>query len=234
MRIALLEDDAQLAELLALWLESDDHRVSCFHRGQQLLASLRRDTYDLLILDWLVPDLNGEEVLAWVRDHMDWHIPVLFVTQRDTEEDIVRILTRGADDYLVKPVRPRELLARVGALARRSGLQSSSLETLEYDPFRIDPVARTITRDGHLLKLTHKEFDLALLLFQNAGRLLSRNHIMEQVWGRYSGINTRTVDTHISRLRGKLGLGPESGWILTGVYQHGYRMQPIARATADT
>lgn len=226
MRIALLEDEQHIAELVGLWLEEEGHRVNHFASGTSLIDALRRNTFDLLILDWLVPDVDGEAVLGWVRGHLDWHIPVLFVTQRDAEDDVVRILMQGADDYLSKPVRPRELIARVTALARRSTMQRRPSQPLQHEPYQIDLATRTVTRDDETIQLTQKEFELAAFLFQNAGRVLSRDYILENVWGHRPGMNTRTVDTHISRLRSKLRLYPENGWKLTGIYHHGYRLEP--------
>ena len=227
MRIALLEDEPNVAELMTLWLSGYGHTVAAFASGEFLINSLRRETYDLLVLDWLVPDIDGEEVLAWVRQHVEWPIPVIFVTQRDEEEDIVRILTQGADDYLVKPVRQRELLARIAALARRAQLEEPHEHILEFAPYTFDTVDRTVTFDDRAVQLTQKELDLACFLFRNAGRILSRDHILERVWGHRPGMNTRTVDTHISRLRNKLDINPSSGWRLTGIYHHGYRLEHL-------
>ncbi len=232
MRIALLEDEAIVAELLTLWLSEHGHHVSAYTRGEPLIDSLRRETYDLLVLDWMVPDIDGEKVLAWVRQHIEWRIPVIFVTQRDEEEDIVRILSQGADDYLVKPVRQRELLARISALARRAHMDESGDKVLQFPPYTIDNRDRTVAFNGRRVQLTQKELDLAAFLFRNAGRILSRDHILESVWGHRPGMNTRTVDTHISRLRNKLDLSPANGWRLSGIYHHGYRLEHLNPAPA--
>lgn len=231
MRIALLEDEPNVAELMTLWLSDHGHAVSPYASGESLINALRRETYDLLVLDWLVPDIDGEKVLAWVRSHVEWPIPVIFVTQRDEEEDIVRILSQGADDYLVKPVRQRELLARISALARRAQLEEPQQAVLKFAPFTIDTRERTVSFGDRSVQLTQKELDLACFLFRNAGRILSRDHILESVWGHRPGMNTRTVDTHISRLRNKLDLTPASGWRLTGIYHHGYRLESLGDDT---
>lgn len=227
MRIALLEDEPNVAALMTLWLSEHGHTVTPYGGGEALINALRRETYDLLVLDWMVPDIDGEKVLSWVREHVEWHIPVIFVTQRDEEEDIVRILTQGADDYLVKPVRQREMLARIAALARRAHLEKPQEPVLEFPPFTIDTVERVVRFGERVVQLTQKELDLACFLFRNAGRILSRDHILESVWGHRPGMNTRTVDTHVSRLRNKLDLTPASGWRLTGIYHHGYRLEPL-------
>lgn len=225
MRIALLEDEPIVAELMSRWLAEQDHHVSAYARGDVLINALRRDTYDLLLLDWMVPDIDGEQVLEWVRAHIDWPIPVIFTTLRDDEEDIARILTQGADDYLVKPVRRRELLARIFAVARRTQLQPPSGHLLQFPPFAIDTLERSVRFADRKVQLTQKELDLACFLFHNAGRVLSRDHILESVWGHRPGLNTRTVDTHVSRLRSKLGLDAHSAWCLSAIYHHGYRLE---------
>jgi two-component system response regulator RegX3 len=227
VRIALLEDDPHLVALFTQWLREAGHHITVFLSGHALLDTLRQETFDLLVLDWVVPDIHGKDVLAWVRKHLDWPIPVIFVTQRDEEDDVVGILLQGADDYLVKPVGHKEMIARLTALARRSQLRNTNNRVIQHKPYCINTATKTITRDGETVKLTQKEFDLVLFLFQNTGRVLSRNHILENVWGHKPGINTRTVDTHISRLRNKLGLAPENGWKLSGVYHHGYRLEQL-------
>ncbi len=227
MRIVVLEDDPSQAELLQHWLEKAGHSVQVFSEGKALLRNLANDTFDMLILDWMLPDIDGIEVLRKVRENMEWNIPILFVTARDEEQDIVTALEAGADDYMVKPIRSMELTARVGALGRRVNPQADTQEVLEMAPFTIDPSARRILRDGNPVELTHKEFDLALFLFRHTGRVLSRGYILESVWGRNPDINTRTVDTHISRLRNKLGLAELDNWKLSAIYLHGYRLERL-------
>lgn len=227
MRIALLEDDDDIARLEQLWLENEGHDCVRYALGQDLIKALGRESFDMLILDWMLPDVSGIEVLQWTREHLDWRIPILFVTQRDSEEDIVHALSNGADDYMTKPMRQMEMLARVGALARRSPGAQEDNQTLHIPPFTIDMKSRTIAAGEQLIDLTQKEFDLAVFMFRHLGRILSRGHILESVWGQPSQISTRTVDTHISRVRNKLTLNKESGWRLSAVYQHGYRLERL-------
>lgn len=226
MRVAVLEDDVHVGQLFSLWLERAGYSPQLFATGEAFKKALGRESYDLLILDWELPDTNGSKVLAWVRQNIDWPVPVIFATARDSEEDIVQGLMDGADDYMTKPVRHNEFVARINALARRSSRDFDKKDALNLPPYRIDIGARSITCDGVPLELTQKEFDLALLLFRNPGRLLSRGYILESVWGRQPDFNTRTVDTHISRVRSKLGLTPEHGWRLNAIYNHGYRLEP--------
>ncbi|MEZ5583874.1 MAG: response regulator transcription factor [Candidatus Competibacteraceae bacterium] len=224
MRIALLEDDALLAQLMSTWLAEAGHECTVFNTGKQFTHSLRRETFDVLVLDWMLPDTDGIQVLQWIREHIDWPIPVLFVTGRDEEVDIVKALNQGADDYMTKPVKRLEMLARITAISRRSASQDNK-DILEFGRYRIDLNTRTIYLDDQPIELTEKEFELGLFLFRYASRVLSRGHILENVWGRNPNINTRTVDTHISRIRHKLNLNAEYGWQLKAVYQHGYRLE---------
>ncbi|MBI3776339.1 MAG: response regulator transcription factor [Gammaproteobacteria bacterium] len=119
-RIAVIEDDVHQGKLTCLWLEGAGYACQHFESGKFFIKNIRRETFDLLLLDWNLPAISGDEILIWVRRHLDWRMPVLFVTSRSGEDDIVRALELGADDYMVKPIRRGELLARIGALARRS------------------------------------------------------------------------------------------------------------------
>ena len=225
MVIALLEDDPDQYNLLRAWLEEDGNKCTVFDCGKDMIKALVRDSYDVLILDWLVPDMNGLEVLQWVRENVDWHIPVLFITQRDAEEDVVQALQGGADDYMAKPVKRAEMLARLQSIARRSQPSSPKSEVLEFQPYSLHRGTRSVTLEGESIDVTQKEFELTLFLFKNVGRILSRGYILETVWGQSAELNTRTVDTHISRLRRKLNINEDKGWRLTSIYQHGYRLE---------
>jgi DNA-binding response OmpR family regulator len=227
MRVAIVEDDTHVGQLMCLWLEEAGHSSQHCLSGKPFLQVMARESFDLVILDWMLPDTSGDQLLAWLRANVDWQIPVIFVTSRDTEEDIVHGLNLGADDYITKPVRRNEFLARLGAVLRRTAPAPAKDELLDLPPFRIDTAARRIARDGQDIDLTQKEYELALFLFRNPGRLLSRRHLLESVWGHQSEINTRTVDTHISRLRTKMALLPEQGWRLSAVYNHGYRLERL-------
>lgn len=232
MRIALLEDDKHQADVMQVWLQAVGHDCQSFQSAAAFKENVQQQRYDLFILDWILPDSNGIEVLLWVREQLDWPIPVIFVTQMDGEEDVVLALEKGADDYMTKPVKPLEMLARITALGRRAYPQTEQAEVLEFGEYRLNTNGRTVDWAGEKIDLTHKEFDLSLFLFRNLGRLLSRGLILESVWGTTAELNTRTVDTHISRIRNKLGLIPEHGWKLSAVYQHGYRLERLEQNTA--
>jgi two-component system response regulator RegX3 len=232
-RIAVLEDDPSQAKLVEHWITSQGYICRLFDRGEDILRALLRDTYDLAVLDWRVPDLSGEEVLKALRKSLREPLPVLFTTGRNREEDIVYALKAGADDYLTKPLRRMEFLARLEALLRRFHGAGRDLEQpIEAGAFHIDPHGRTVRRDDVTIELTQKEFEMAALLFRNVGRLLSRSYLLDTVWGISADVSTRTVDTHASQLRTKLGLYPEHGWRLSAVYQHGYRLERVAPQSA--
>ena len=226
MRIGLLEDDAGQVEVLQRWASEAGYIIVPFHSGESLKAALETDTFDMLMLDWNPPDTTGTEILIWVREKLDWHIPILFITRRDSEDDVVFALEQGADDYMIKPVNRNETLARIKALQRRVNNRNS--DVLDFPPYQINLVERTVSYHNQPVDLTNKEFELANLMFRNHGRLMSRAYILERVWGTRASLNTRTVDTHMSRLRAKLQIKPQNGWQLSAVYHHGYRLINIA------
>jgi two-component system response regulator RegX3 len=228
MRIAILEDDISQTELLSHWLQLAGHHPHAFEQGANLLRALERESFDALLLDW-----NGVEVLKRVRQRLHSSVPVLFVTGRNREDDVVMALREGADDYMIKPVRRLELLARLEALSRRGRHGQEQAEVLEVDVFRVDCQTRTVLRNGRQVDLTAKDFDLSVLFLRNIGRLLSRGHIRETVWGPNAVVTSRTLDTHVSRIRNKLGLTPEHGWRLAAVYRYGYRLEHLDAANSQ-
>src|SRR5688500_7981270 len=185
-----------------------------------------RESFDLFLLDWQVPDVSGAEVLTGLRANVSKTVPVLFVTVRDSEQDIVFALEHGADDYMVKPVRRQELVARVHALLRRAYPREEKKQ-LSFPPYEIDIQRGEIKRNGEKIDLTPKEFELAVTLFRNLGRLMSRGHLQETVWGRTGDLATRTVDTHVSQVRKKLDLRAESGYRVVPIYNYGYRLERL-------
>lgn len=225
MKIALLEDEAEQSAAIKALLMENGHDVQTFDTGKSFLYSVFHDSYDLLLMDWQLPDIDGIDAIKQIRDQLSWRIPVLFLTQRDAEEDIVMALNAGADDYIAKPARSGELLARLNALGRRAAGEENEGEEIIVGPYKIDTGLRTIHVEDQEVSLTDKDFDLAVFMFKNLGRLLSRDFLLERVWGISSDINTRTVDTHVSRLRRKLNIKPENGFRIKTIYQHGYRLE---------
>jgi DNA-binding response OmpR family regulator len=229
MRIAILDDDQNLLDLTVATLVDAGHSCHPFTSGKAMMHQLHRESFDLLILDWQVPDLSGTEILHWVREKLSATLPVLFMTSRSSEDDIVTGLAAGADDYMIKPIRRAELIARVNALLRRAYPTQTAAEIIQFGPYEFDVRSSRAKLNGEAIELTQKEFDLALLLFQNLGRPLSRAYILEAVWSRDIEIPSRTMDTHISRVRSKLDLRPENGYRLAPVYSYGYRLEQIAK-----
>lgn len=228
MRVALLEDDPDQAKLCRLWLTAAGHSCEVFKTGKAFIHGILNDSFDTLLLDWMVPDMDGYEVLGWIRENFEWPIPVVFLTARDAEDDIVRALELGADDYILKPAKQREFLARLSGVVRRTATLEPTLAQLEVGEFRLDLVKQELFKDGTEIALTRREYLLISFLFKNLGRIVSRAHLLESVWGRQPGNSSRTIDTHISRVRIKLGLGPQNGWKLGAIYLHGYRLERLS------
>jgi DNA-binding response OmpR family regulator len=228
--ILVVEDERELNMLVRRHLEDEGHRVVQAFDGPSALALAQHERPDLVILDWMLPRLDGMEVCRRLR--RDSIVPILMLTARAEEVDRVLGLEVGADDYLTKPFSIRELLARVRAIFRRIELQrsagsaDSSLGRLQDGPLLVDVDEHVASVDGRPVELTPKEFDLLALLVRNPGRAFARDYLLDQVWGHdYSGLDTRTVDTHVLRLRKKLG--PVGDRIET-VWGVGYR---FARST---
>ena len=228
MKIASLEDDLDQARRIQQVLTAAGYACTSYHQSRDLLAALRTETYDLVLLDWHLPDIDGDDVVRWVRAHIGARIPVIFLTNRSAEDDLVEGLRAGADDYIVKPMRPLELLARVAALLRRSQIAEPVDQTIDVARYRVDPAARAISLDDVAISLAPKEFELALLFFRNVGRLMSRDVLAECVWNREIPATSRTLDTHLSNIRQKLQLRPQHGVRLTSSYALGYRLELVS------
>ncbi|HEX7643526.1 MAG TPA: response regulator transcription factor [Burkholderiaceae bacterium] len=228
MRIAVLDDDRSQTDLVCQVLTAAGHICHPFASGKEMLAQLRRELYDMLVIDWQVPDLSGAEVLRWAREKLPPTLPVLFMTSRSGEDDIVAGLAAGADDYMIKPIRRGELVARVQALLRRAYPSQSAVEQIQFGNYIFESRTGRLSMSGTDIEVTQKEFDLALLFFRNLGRPLSRAYILEAVWSRDVEVPSRTMDTHVSRVRSKLQLRPENGYRLAPVYSYGYRLEQIA------
>lgn len=226
MRIAVLEDNPTETQLVVGSLRKAGHEVLHFTLTGDLKRSSTRESVDLYLLDWMLPDQTGEEFLHWLRQDRQDDTPAIFITGLNTEDDIVAGLAAGADDFLIKPVSSRILLSRIEAVMRRVKPRELDLP-FDIPPYRIDTTQGSISLRGEIIEMTDKEFDLAVFMFRNLGRLLSRGHLLEAVWGRSADIATRTVDTHVSRVRRKLQLLPENGFRVATTYNFGYRLERI-------
>ena len=224
LRVALLHADPSQGELLCHCLTLAGHLCRWHEHASTLVTAVRQGNLDLLVLDWAFPDINGVDLLKYVRGSLQSCVPVVFIGDRASETDIVNALTHGADDWIVKPVRHLELLARLEAITRRSEWRPPPPNMINLGALRFDCQSRTAWRDGRPIRLTAKDFDLSVLLLLHVGRLLSRAEIIASVWGPRAAMSSRTLDTHICRIRHKLELTPSNGWRLAAVYGHGYRL----------
>ena len=227
MRICVLDDEVIYTEFVTEALTAAGHTCSVFYDGKALISELSRDTFDLLVLDWNMPKMSGDTVLKWIRKNVTTHLPVLFLTSRSNEIDIVAMLKAGADDYIIKPVSRSLLLARVDMLLRRARPPEAVKSLQFFGIYDFDLEKRKVLVKGVPVTLTQKEFDLALLLFCNASKPLSRTRIREAVWHQDVDIPSRTMDTHISQIRSKLILRPQNGCRIVPIYSYGYRLEPM-------
>lgn len=215
--VLVVDDEPAFREMVSRLLEHEGYRVLQAENGEEGINLLGQA--DLVILDINMPRLNGLELLEIIREY-DRELPVLMLTAFDKEEDRVTGLTLGADDYMGKPLRAREFLARVKALLRRS----KRFEVLRIGPLEVDPLSEEVRLDGNLLELTPTEFRLLLALARNSGQTLSRQALFAQVWGLNEGVDERVVDTTVARLRKKLGDNPREPRFIVTVFGRGYRL----------
>ena len=226
MKIAYLEDDVEAAATVSGWLREAGYEVEWFASGTACAQAVASEHFDACLFDWMVPDLPGTEVLARLQIKLRQAMPpVIFATGRDSETDVVDVLTAGADDYIVKPLSRPVLLARLQAVLRRKGSTPNASLKQDFGALTVEHGRRQFVRDGKVLTLTERETDLALHFFQNIGRLLTREHLIKVVWALTPNIDTRTIDVHVSTLRRKIGLTPEFGWRLVSIYGYGYRLE---------
>ena len=226
MKIAFLEDNQNFADEIITALSAPGHEVQHFLTGRECLKAVASETFDLCLFDWELPDMSGPEVLSSLK--LRGNIPpVIFLTARDAEEDIVEMIEPGADDYIVKPPSINILNARIKALHRRANPQKVTVDFEDYGHLLVDFAKRKFSILGNPVKLTEKETELALYFFSRVDVLLSRAHLTKVVWGTTPDIDTRTIDVHVSHLRNKLHLLPQYGWRLISVYHQGYRLERL-------
>jgi DNA-binding response OmpR family regulator len=225
--ILLVEDDLRLAELVSRYLESNGFRVTIASRGDEVPGKVERDPPDLVILDLGLPGEDGFNICRQLR--LGFSNPILILTARDSDIDHVLGLELGADDYVVKPVEPRVLLARIGALLRRSRPSvRTERKTLQFGRLTINMTSRSVHLDGQAISLSGNEFDLLLYLASHAGQIQSRETLFKDLFKReYDGMD-RMLDIRISRLRRKLGDEAETAERIKTVWGQGYLFVPDA------
>lgn len=223
MRIAVVDDDPEITTHLIAQLSARGLVVEAFGTGAALRTALARDTFDAVVIDWNMPGATGIDIIREASTTLVNPPPFLMMTSRSDAADIVAGLEAGARDYIVKPAHVEVLHARIAAAVReRSRLGLAPLA--RFGGYTIEPARQVIALDGQPFKLTQKEFQLAALLFDNLDRPLSRSYLLSQVWSAAAGVETRTLDMHISRIRSKLHLCPENQYVLQTVFGFGYRL----------
>lgn len=227
MQVAVIDNDPQQRSQMVEALRAAGWDCEVFDNLHRLAAQMKTDAPELLVYHWQ-PASEGLRALRAARQS-DSRLPVLLVIGQAAEQELVASLADGLTDFLAKPVRKADLLLRARVLATRANPGRQPPETVEFGEFSFDIRGGRLTRRGIALSLTQKEFDLALLFFRNLGRPLSRATLHEAVWPQEAEFNSRTMDTHVSRVRNKLGLRPENGFRLAPVYSYGYRLEEIGR-----
>jgi two-component system, OmpR family, response regulator ResD len=231
--ILVVEDEPSIAEIVGLYLNRAGYEVAIAADGAAALEVLAERQPDLIVLDLMLPKVDGLEITRWVRERGS--TPIIMLTARGSEIDRIAGLELGADDYVVKPFSPQELVSRVRAVLRRSGLSGGSVapasvpdasERLRFDGLEIDVQARSVTTNGGRPDLTAKEFDLLLLLARHPRRVFTREELLEQVWGYSDHIDPTTVTVHVRRLREKIEADASVPRYVVTKWGVGYRFEP--------
>lgn len=224
LKILIVDDDRNICRMVSMYLQSDGYAsVSC-HDGSEALDLVRKSRFDLILLDLMIPSINGWEVCKLIKS--EFEIPVIMVTARDMIDDKISGFDAGADDYLVKPFEPKELMARIrlrlkDRLSEHAALKS---EILEFDNLKIDMNSFVVWLDGQLIDLKPKEIRLLYFLMKNRNIVFTREQILESVWDNAYDADTRTVDVHIKNLRQKLK-STQSAWTISTVWGIGYKLE---------
>lgn len=226
LHVAVVEDDEVMSQTIADWLQHAGYAVEVFDDGRKLLKT-DVSRFHVILLDWMLPGLLGDQILVKLRQVSNYTGAVIFVTSMETEKDITFAMGLGADDYMVKPPSRAILLSRVNAVCRRMGVVAVMRKMPENSAFTFDESNRVMKLHGVEMPLTRREFDLAVFLFRRLGQLVSRDELLQGVWGKPNGLETRTVDVHISHLRRRLKLRPENGFKLSTVHSLGYRLEHV-------
>lgn len=226
MRLAIVSASSEF-DFISRAMVPAGHYCHAFATAKALYAQLRHDTFDLIVLDCDGPDEGGLAVLRWMAANIGAPIPALLISDKRNDEDVIAALAAGADDYVARPVAASVLLARLNTMMRRIKPRETDAASETHGLFVFHPTRQTVMIENDMVVLTTKEFDLAITLFRNMHRPLSRAYLHETVWGRSPDVPSRTLDVHISRIRTKLGLRPDRGFRLVHVYSYGYRLEVV-------
>lgn len=224
MKLLIVEDEPNLLSVIRKGLSEKNHEVSAALDGTTALEMISNNTFDVVILDLMLPDINGLEICRRLRAQNNF-VPILMLTALDSSENIVTGLNAGADDYMAKPFKFAELDARINALARRAGQEQKPAEIITIDDLTIDKRTKMVTRNGNTITLTAKEFRLLFYLAKNAGVIVSREKILDNVWNINFDMNTNVVDVYINYLRKKVDKPFNTNLIHT-IKGLGYIMKP--------
>jgi len=226
-KILIVEDEPNIAEVVSLYLERAEFTVRIARDGEAALKSLEQHIPDLVVMDLMLPGLDGFTITRWLRERSN--VPIIMLTSRRDEIDRITGLELGADDYVVKPFSPQELVSRVRAVLRRAGQAKEPVQEeqpLVSGNLTINPLARTVLRDSENITLTAKEFDMLYLLVSHPRQVFTRDQLLERVWGEAEYIDPSTVTVHIRRLREKIEADPSSPANLLTVWGVGYKYEP--------
>ena len=227
IQILVVEDEPSLAEVVSLYLKRAGYQVQVAADGKQAMTILEKQIPDFIILDLMLPEIDGLSLTRWLRDRSN--VPIIMVTARREEIDRIAGLEMGADDYVVKPFSPQELVSRVRAVLRRTGREQAGAESerdLTFEDIFISPSTRAVMVRESSIELTAKEFDLLYLLARHPKQVFTRDQLLDRVWGGAEYIDPGTVTVHIRRLREKLELDPSSPAHLITVWGVGYKFEP--------
>jgi DNA-binding response OmpR family regulator len=224
--VLVVDDEPTIAEIVARYLERDGYRTRIAFDGPSAIEAARHEPPDLIVLDLMLPRMDGLEVMRRLREQQSERIAVILLTAKGDESDRVIGLRLGADDYVVKPFSPAELTARVDAVLRRIDIDPEQQAAIELDGLTIDPAARRVHAGSSEVQLTQREFDLLLFLARHPGQVFSRDQLMDAVWQYSFYTDSSTVTVHIRRLRAKLEQDPGAPRWLQTVWGVGYRFQP--------
>jgi DNA-binding response OmpR family regulator len=224
--ILVVDDDPTVSEVVSIYLERAGYEVMVASDGEEALELLESQPPHLVVLDLILPGVGGLEITRWLRARGD--TPIIMLTARGAEADRILCLELGADDYIVKPFSPQELVSRVKALLRRTYGSSSTedRQRLEFDSLWIDPETRVVEVEGEAIELTAKEFDLLWELARHPRRVLNRDQLLDRVWGLTEYIDPSTVTVHVHRLREKIEADPANPRHIQTVWGVGYKFEP--------